>query len=224
MDVCTVCDTKANLKPCSCCKTAKYCSRKCQKIAWKKHHSITNSTVNSTICVELNTYYRVGIKESKNKLMAVGLNTCMFVVIFTNNSIFGWHYNNKHIEDYIIINYLNHIEKHNLFRAGYIIPGSDRKNDLSLSETSTSVILNPYLNVDRFRSRDYLLNILKKYSFFNRIIIKEPLIKNSIFVLAKINQSNRNRNKYEIKMWEDPAMWQGGCVFDADNIEECEKK
>jgi hypothetical protein len=74
--------------------------------------------------------------------MAVGLNTCMFVVIFTQNSIFGWHYNNKHNDDYIIINYLNHIEKNNLFVAGYIIHGKDR-------------------------------------------------------------------NEYEIKMWEEPAMWQG---------------
>lgn len=45
-------------------------------------------------------------------------------------------------------------------------------------------MFNPY--ADRISSRDYLLNILKKYSFFNRIEIKKPVIKNSIFVLAKL--------------------------------------
>lgn len=220
MERCTVCDIKNILKKCSCCRVAKYCSKKCQKIAWKKYHKFTNSVLNKSSFVQTN--YRCIIKknEEKNKIMTVGLNTCMFIVIFTKKTIFGWHYNKqRNIDDYDIINYLNYIEKNNLFKAGFIIPGKDRNIDLSLSENSTTVLYNPI--IDRNKSRDYMLNILKKYSFFSKIDIRKPLTKNSIFVLAQFKKSSKN--KYEIVTWEDPAMWQGGCLFDADDINQIEK-
>ena len=147
------------------------------------------------------------IQINKNMLVTCGLNTCMFICIRTSSYLVGWHaskanslgVNMKRIS--FILNRINKKE----FIEGYIIPGIDRKKDLSLKKDCRTMKIYP--NTDPVYSRNFILDTLRQYPWGKKMKVLHRVTDYKHLIFFTINRSK----PFEVK---DKDFHDKTCCFD----------
>ena len=161
-----------------------------------------------TFTITEKEYVETGnIQMNSKRIITTGLNTCIYIVIKTKFAVIGWHFSRdnmsgKNMERIVTI--FNNIK--DSFVSGYIIPGEDRQRDLTLHKDSRTMKTFP--NLDPAESRDFLVSIISKYPWYQ-----------------KLNQLNRIKNYKQFVIFEkskelpyiidDSKLFDSGCNYDA---------
>ena len=91
--------------------------------------------------------------------------------------------------------------------SGFIVPGVDRKTDLSLKHNCKTMIYQKGL--DPYKSRNFFISFLKKYNWFRKLVKTQSFESYKTFIVI---------NKDGLCTWQDDKRFDAGCVFDAENM------
>lgn len=148
--------------------------------------------------------YDVHIGKS---VWTMGLSTCIFVCIRTENAVIGWHFGAENMKGVNMnrISCLLHLQTN--IKEVYLIPGVDRQNDLTLKQSSRTMRYRP--DTDPAASRDWLFTYLASFSWSNQIKILAPPRHYKEIVIVSLDSILYKRND---------AVFNAMCIEDAETM------